>query len=564
MKKPLGQVILAALLIFFAGGALPAWAEVRIAVFPFAYEGAGSKPLWLSSAVADILSSRLYVSKQVSLVDQARIKAALQKRKGALTLDAMKAVGAELGAQAFVAGTIDEQGEIITLTAHVVPVEPFAPSGDFSATCKGRDELIGKVGALANDIKLALAGPVPDASEFGLQEPEGETRGLVREEELTSVERAGGVTATEGPPETREEESTPAVPLPPSLKVWPCVWQSEAIPGRVRGVVVNDLDGDGGNELALLTEQEVLVVRKTAQGLEERGRYKEPGQCRFLRIDSGDINSNGVNELFVTSVREKAPLGAVADYQKQQGEELASLVIEWKDQTLKKIGENLPWFLSLLPLGTEGVALWGQEAGKDAPLAGAILPLVWNGEKYVPSGDQGLPAGLQVLGMGILTREGKRAYLQLDSQGGLSVHGPEGEVMWGGDKTFGGTDLGVTLVGSRAEWKTETLPLPLRVLVRDLNGDGEDDILVGENVVRKTGVLDRTLTIQKGAVSSLVWKGDDMEVRGITADREEGVADYCMGDGDNDGKEELIVVVRPPESFFSLHPKSYVAFYDLN
>ena len=45
---------------------------------------------------------------------------------------------------------------------------------------------------------------------------------------------------------------------------------------------------------------------------------------------------------------------------------------------------------------------------------------------------------------------------------------------------------------------------------------------------------------------------------------EEGVADYCVADGDNDGKEELIVVVRPPESMFSLHPKSYLGFYELN
>lgn len=562
MKGTRSLIFLAALLFSLTANPPPGWAEVRIAVFPFTYEGTGPKNPWLPAALADILSSRLYVPKQVSLVDQARIKTALQKKKGALTQEAMKVVGSEAGAQSFVAGIIDEQGETITVTAHLIPVEPFAPSGTFSVTCNGRNELIGKVSTLAMDMKHTLVGPAAKEALFARQEPAGETQGLIQEEELASKAQAGSGLEGEGISET-EEDTSPA-PIPPPLKTWPCSWQSEAIPERVRGIAVGDVDGDGGNELALLAEQEVLVVRKTENGLETRGKYKEPGQCHFLRVESGDINGNGVSELFVTSVREKPPLGAVAEYQKEQGEELASLVIEWNEKALKKIGENLPWFLSLLPSGTEGMALWGQEAGKDAPLAGAILPLAWNGESYVPSGEPGLPAGLQVLGMGILTREGRREYLQLDSQGGLSIHGPEGEVMWGGDEVFGGSDLRVTMVGSRAEWKTEAFTLPLRVLVRDLNDDQEDDILVGKNQVRKTRVLISALTVEKGEISSLVWKGDHMEVCGRTADREEGVADYCVADGDNDGKEELIVVVRPPESFFSLHPKSYVAFYELN
>lgn len=564
MNKSLSLIVLAIVLLFFTGSALPARAEMRLAVFPFAYAGAGPKPLWLSAAVADILSSRLYVPTQVFLVDQARIREALQKKKGALTEDTMRAVSAELGAQAFVAGSIDEQGETIVLTARLFPVEPFAPSGDFAATCKGREELIGKVGELANQMRSSLVGPSSDATAFGTEGSGGETRGLVWEDELTSTEQAGKGALSEGPSPVSEEVNTPVAPVPPPRKIWPCTWQSEPIPGRVRGVAVSDVDGDKGNELVLITEQEVLVVRKNTQGLEERGRYKEPGQCRFLRIDSGDINNNGVSELFVTSVREKPPLGAVADYRKEQEDELASLVIEWHDKGLKRIDGNLPWFLSLFSAGKEGLKLWGQEAGKDMPLAGPIVPLMWNGNKYVPSGDQGLPAGLNLLGMGILTREGKHAFLQLDFQGGLSLHGPEGEILGGADMTFGGSDLYVTLVGTRAEWKTETLPLPLRVLVRDLNQDGKEDILIGENVVRKTGILDRTPTIEKGAVFSLEWAGDKVEVLGSTGDREEGVADYCLADGDNDGKEELIVVLRPADSFFALHPKSYVAFHHVD
>jgi hypothetical protein len=84
--------------------------------------------------------------------------------------------------------------------------------------------------------------------------------------------------------------------------------------------------------------------------------------------------------------------------------------------------------------------------------------------------------------------------------------------------------------------------IPGRVLTRDLDGDGIQEIIVNRNE-RSTRLLDRVRTYESGEICSLIWQEGSLDNHWKTREINGYITDFQIRDVDNDGDQELVVAV---------------------
>ncbi|MBW1679205.1 MAG: VCBS repeat-containing protein, partial [Deltaproteobacteria bacterium] len=327
---------------------------------------------------------------------------------------------------------------------------------------------------------------------------------------------------------------------------------SGKISNNIKGLAVGDADGDGDLEIIFITDKKVFVYQKMDGKLKKIAEYKEKGSADFLKVDMADINRNGKNEIFVTNLRENS---------------LSSIVLEYKDENIEKIADNLEWFLGVVNFPGEGPVLLGQTYGDNNPLKGKIYRIKWDSGNYVPSGLEEVPSGLQIFGFGVLRGEGSREkeFVNLDNDGRLYVYSQNGEEKWKSERTYGSSEVSFQVASNGSPGsKEKTVFLPMRLVIKDLNNDKKMDIILGKNFYKDKGLFNRKSICEKGSVYNLQWYGTYMDVRWHTGKLDECVVDYSIADADNDGIDELVIAVKSGRSYLTFRPKSYILIYEIS
>ncbi|MFQ6111781.1 MAG: FG-GAP repeat domain-containing protein, partial [Nitrospinota bacterium] len=93
---------------------------------------------------------------------------------------------------------------------------------------------------------------------------------------------------------------------------------------EVQGVAMGDVDGDGKNELVVAGTNLIKVFRLAEGRLDTLYTYKAGGFDKCLWIDVADINGNGREEIYVTSVRDTALLSYVLEFERGEFRRLTS------------------------------------------------------------------------------------------------------------------------------------------------------------------------------------------------------------------------------------------------
>ena len=145
-----------------------------------------------------------------------------------------------------------------------------------------------------------------------------------------------------------------------------------------RGLSVADVDGDGKNEIVLITPTQVIVSRFENNRMREIARFDEGAANDFRWLDVADMNGDGAPEFYLASYRSN---------------ELFSIVLQFKGGKFTPLIRNDRTFYRLLRVrrpakgakipDSEAYMLLGQREGLEKAFEGPIqqLPLV-GGESH--------------------------------------------------------------------------------------------------------------------------------------------------------------------------------------
>jgi hypothetical protein len=320
-------------------------------------------------------------------------------------------------------------------------------------------------------------------------------------------------------------------------------------------MTVGNLTGDGSTKLAITDGQGVYVYDLERNGIKLLWSAAGVPTDNILSLDAGDINGNGVDEIFVTNYSR----GSARSY-----------VLEYQKGTFQRISEDIPLHFRTMDGPAGALQLYGQAAGINRPFDGPVRRYAWQGGRYQPVEPVILPKQFNVLyGFAFADLEADAApkvavldhndYLRLYDRGGTEIY-RSGE-RFGGTERFIEYDPMRAGEHNRAGIQPERLLLQPRMLSRDVLGDGKKQLIVPRNTP-STGYMFQTRLYDRGKIFGLGWDGLGMQELWETRELPGYVADFALVQGE-EGQRRLVVLVVQTNLLGMTTSKSSVVLLDL-
>ncbi|MFH2218625.1 MAG: FG-GAP-like repeat-containing protein [Pseudomonadota bacterium] len=541
----------------------PAAAEIsRVAVVPFTIN-AEKDLTFLRDGIADMLTSRLSWEGRVVVVGKEDTLAALTSFPGPLNESRAREIGARLGADYTLFGSLTVFGDSVSMDAKMVDVRQAQPTLSFYNQSQGMGEVIPRINVFAEEINEKVFDKKTAVRQLPAQTPR-ETPGIYAHPERL---------LEDGTFQQGEGGFSPFVMTRGSGE-GTGFWKSRNFKENLRGLAVGDVDGDGKNETVLISSQSILIYRfENGQFLKIKEIPGEKGLAN-IGVDVADIKQDGRAEIFVTCHRWNET--DIDPRLARDNVSLASFVLEWDGQDFVPIAQGENWYFRVYDHPQRGTLLLGQNAGSHELFRPGIHELAWVGGSYVSQSRVTLPKDARVfsdasifgMAMGDLTNSGNETLLTFDPEDRLRLYTFSGEQEWKSIDRYGGSEnflLATREVEGNEGAKSPRIRkyLSPRILAADLDKDGKTEVVVVKNNAL-TGRFFRDYRRYDGIqFESLSWNGLGMAENWHTRQVSGYCSDYALGDVDNDGEPELVAVVVSRRGSVVTDAKSAVIAYNL-
>ncbi|MBW2039188.1 MAG: VCBS repeat-containing protein [Deltaproteobacteria bacterium] len=499
---------------------LPLWTlaqpPYRVAVLPFTVHSAEDLS-YLRDGIWDIISTRVIVEGEITVVERPLIERFLSDLRGAKVTDReARWLGTRVGADYLVYGSITKIGDYISLDAKVVNVSGTRPTTSCFVQHKGMDEVMVKVGTFAQDISNRILG------------------------RSASYERRG-------PGQLRHHLMFQALGYT----------KLQGFPQRIlKGVDAGDVDGDGKNEIVVIDHHQIWLYRDEGKGIRLLAEFKETSNNTFLTLDVADINEDKKAEIIVTNVIE---------------DDLQSFILAYDEGAFKYLAKGLNWYLRVKKVPGKGQVLLAQRMGTDKDYEGPVRLVKWKKKRFKKGKKVKLPKQIEWIysfTAGKFTSPEAQEFLVVDEFGNVRMLDEKGATQWKSGEDLGGSDNYIdrpnVFAGKRGapDVFARRIYLPPRMIAKDLDGDGIDDVVAVVNKFTAGKHVERVRIYDKGYVTGLTWDGMSLAKAWRTQDIPGYVADFQIKDVDNDGKDEL-VTVSVSSHFLRKDAKGLLMVYEL-
>jgi hypothetical protein len=456
------------------------------AVFlPFTVELPGSYS-YLGNALSSTLATRIAARAPIAPIAHGAAAEQLTRALKAGDHAAFNRMLDESKAEALVMGVLAPEGGQFGLTCYVFSKNRPAPE-KFQQHFQSVDDAMTAVDRLAADISTSVfsAAPEDDAmagssgrSVFRSAHPERAYReGKFSAAAIIGLEYSGKYT------------------LVSHLR-------SKAIPAEAMDMNAGDLDGDGIEEILLLTSNALVIYRNDAGQFRMLATIPLPKHLRYQSLDLGDINQNGRLEMYVSG---------------SNGDTPSSSAFEWDGKKITVLFRNAPWYLRTLSATGASTLLLGQKNPADEIGEGSTIfymsldkdNALQKGEKLV------LQKGLTLydFALGDINADGADEIIAIGPDSRLFIYAADGTPLWKSTATFGASNNFFGTLTSPNNTITSdkpTLWVRTRIVVADLDADGINDILIGNNQLETVTFMPNLRYFTGSALIAFTWQGDGL------------------------------------------------------
>jgi TolB-like protein len=516
----------------------------RIALLPFKINA--EKDLsYLRDGIFDMLTTRLAKAGQVEVLGRKTVEEAMQTVSGdaAVTEDAARKIGANLNADFVLFGSLTIFGNSVSLDAKMIDLSGQKPTLTFFDQSQAMGEVIPRIDGIATEINQKVFGSQPAAQPQQAAKPveqkPAETPSiyahpekLLKEGNLAAGEKEGGSSAfimTRSAGESAE------------------FWKSRNFDIQIQGLALGDVDGDGANEIVIISTQKIMILRIKDRRLSTLKEIAGEKQQRFIWVDVADVKRNGSAEIFVSCVNLNSG-------------NLESFVLEWNGKDFETIAERQKWYYRVLQMPGRGPVLLGQKMGVEDLFFPGIYEMTWINGAYDSAEQLSLPKSITLFefSQGDVMNNGSEAVVTLNPDDKLQILTSGGKKEWKSDESYGGSENFIK------ESANQRIFLPQRIFITDLNRNGKTEVTVIKNYSFTGIMLKNYRSFSSGQFVSLSWDGFGLSENWHTNKVSGYFADSAIGDIDNDGEPELVAAVVSRREGVIEKARSALIIYELH
>lgn len=506
----------------------------KVAIIPFSMNSPQDLG-FLQNGLVSMLSSRLSDPGKVDVLDREtvdKVMATAQQSpeiKGALTESKARIIGANMGVDYVLFGSLTQFGNSVSLDTSMVDISGVKPTLSFFKQSNAMGDVIPMVNTFAGDINLKVFNrsianelyvkPQPQAP----QAPGG-------------LQHMGGQTGSNGAGFI-DLQQTGQQGFQTHLK----------FEGQINALVAGDVKKDGVIRIVTATDYDILIQKFSGNKLVVEKKLEFSSNLRIVSLDIADINNNGYPEIFVTSL----------DIHR---EGLQSFVLEYNGSNYVTLIDDESYYYRVIEGPDQSKILLGQKSVSH-PFKGGIYIMTASGNQYIPGQKLRMPRSTSALSVakGPVTSKDSSEYVLTNENGRLSVISDTGKVEWEGTNKFGGTAHYLLLPRDDTDGSyRERAYLNPRILFYDIGGDGKQEILAVRNREWGGGSFGRIKRFTDGNLEVLSWNGIALAPVFKTRSVQGWISDFAITDIDGDGIDELIVSMVG-KSKFSLGKKSRIS-----
>ncbi|MBE1426190.1 TolB-like protein [Desulfomicrobium macestii] len=315
-------------------------------------------------------------------------------------------------------------------------------------------------------------------------------------------------------------------------------WRSQTLPFASRGMVVCDGDGDGQNEVFLMTSSSIIAYKVAEGQMRQVAEMNLPNGRNYVRLNSIDLNRDGRVELVIAAAIGKDP---------------KSLIVEFENNKFSIQQDFIPYFLGVLNMPPAFTpTLVGQGVGKIKYMESTIHQMIKTVGKYELGPAISLPMGGNVFNVTFLPHESDYQIIMIDDYDRMRVFSSSGALLTVTDETYAGSNLGIeyhsAALGLKApdgkQAPQDMVYIPLRAIPTNLDKDNRFEMIISRNISVSAQFFSNYRDYPQGEIHALYWDGVGMSLQWKTARIKGTVSDYALTDFDNDGLLDLVVNIN--------------------